>query len=85
MMMVNYGDYFKELGFTNTYYDAQSRQFDVDDITDKIRRIIDKWKTKYPNLRMKLENIKYDSLVNFDLSFTTEIERLNLETNQLNR
>ena len=29
---------------------------------------------------MKYENIKYDSLVNFNVSFTTEIEQLNLTT-----
>ena len=29
---------------------------------------------------MKYENIKYDSLVNFNVSFTTEIEHLNLDT-----
>jgi len=81
-MMINHGEYFKELGFSSTYYDAQTREFDTDMITDRIRQIIDEWKTKYPNLRMKYENIKYDSLVNFNVSFTGEIEHLNLDTNR---
>jgi hypothetical protein len=78
-MMINHGEYFKELGFSSSYYDPQTRQFDTDKITDRIRQVIDEWKTKYPNLKMKYENIKYDNLVNFNLSFTTEIEQLNLE------
>ncbi len=61
---------------------AQTREFDTDMITDRIRQIIDEWKTKYPNLKMKYENIKYDSLVNFNVSFTGEIEHLNLDTNR---
>lgn len=81
-MMVNYGEYFRELGFNVSYYNAQTKQFDTDKITDRIKQVIEKWKTKYPNLKMKLENIKYDSLVNFNVSFTTEIEFLNLETNR---
>jgi len=81
-MMINHGEYFKELGFSSTYYDAQTREFDTDMITDRIRQIIDEWKTKYPNLRMKYESIKYDSLVNFNVSFTGEIEHLNLDTNR---
>jgi hypothetical protein len=82
LMMINHGEYFKELGFTSNYYDPQTRQFDPDKITNRIRRIIDEWKTKYPNLKMKYENIKYDNLVSFNVSFTTEIEHLNLDTNR---
>src|SRR4030095_3232904 len=81
-MMINHGEYFKELGFTNNYYNSQNRQYDADRITDRIREIIEKWKPKYPNLKMRMENIKYDNLVNFNLSFTTEIEQLNLDTNR---
>jgi len=78
-MIINHGEYFKELGFSRTYYDPQSKQFDVDEITDRLKQIIDEWRTKYPNLKMKFENIKYDSLSSFNFSFTTEIAQLNLE------
>jgi len=81
-MMVNHGEYFKALGFNANYYNPETKQFDADKITGRIRQIIDTWKTKYPNLKMKLENIKYDSMVNFNISFTTEIEFLNVETNR---
>jgi hypothetical protein len=79
-MMVNYGDYFQALGFSDNYYDASTKQFDADKIVDRINGILDKWKSKYPNLKIKTENLKYDNMVSFNLSFTTEIEFLNLET-----
>lgn len=79
-MMVNYSEYFKALGFNTNYYDPATKQFDAERISDRIRESIDTWKLKYPNLKMKLENIKYDSMMNFNLTFTTEIELLNLET-----
>jgi len=81
-MVVNYGEYFRALGFNAGYYDPVSKQFDDDRIADQVRQVINNWKTKYPNLKMKLENIKYDSLLNFNVSFTTEIEYLNLDTSR---
>ena len=81
-MMVNYGEYFRALGFTADYYNEQTKQFNADDVTDRIKDIINTWKPKYPNLKMKLENIKYDSVVSFNVSFTTEIEFLNFDTNR---
>ncbi|HEV8285392.1 MAG TPA: hypothetical protein VGQ09_13840 [Chitinophagaceae bacterium] len=81
-MMVNYGEYFKALGFNANYYNPETKQFDADKITDRIKQIINTWKAKYPNLKMKLENIRYDNMVNFNVSFTTEIEYLNVETNR---
>jgi hypothetical protein len=81
-MMVNYGEYFKALGFNANYYNPETKQFDADKITGRIRQIIETWKSKYPNLKMKLENIKYDSLMSFNVSFTTEVEFLNLDTNR---
>jgi len=81
-MMVNYGDYFRALGFLADYYDPEANRFDTDKIMDRVRQITNTWKPKYPNLKLKLENIKYDSILNFNVSFTTEIEYLNLDTNR---
>jgi len=80
MMRVNYGDYFKALGFIKTYYDPETKEFDNEKIETKINSIIEKWGAKYPKLKMKVDKIKYDNLMEFNLSFTTEIEFLNLET-----
>jgi len=81
-MMVIYGEYFRALGFNASYYNPETKQFDADKITGRIRQIIETWRPKYPNLKMKLENIKYDNLVNFNVSFTSEIEFLNLDTHR---
>jgi hypothetical protein len=82
LMMVNHGEFFKALGFNASYYDAQIKRFDTDKIAGRIRQIIDTWKPKYPNLKIKLENLKYDNLVSFNVSFTTELEYLNVETSR---
>ena len=81
-MMVNYGEYFNALGFNANYYNPETKQFDADKIADRVKQIINAWKPKYPNLKMKLENIKYDNMVVFNVSFTTEIEYLNIDTNR---
>ncbi|MEJ0106472.1 MAG: hypothetical protein WDO19_29750 [Bacteroidota bacterium] len=78
-MMVNYSDYFVALGFKEKYYDAVTKQFYPGVITEKIKQVQDKWKNKFPNLAFKFENLRYDSLLNFDLSFTNELQFLNLE------
>lgn len=82
LMRINYGDYFKALGFTKTYYDPATKQFEKETIEEKINRIMDRWRAKYPKIKMKPDKIKYDNLMNFNESFTTEIEFLNLETNK---
>jgi hypothetical protein len=80
LMRINYGEFFKDLGFPKMYYDPVTKEFDREKIEEKIHRIIERWRAKYPKLKMKAEKIKYDSLMNFNESFTTEIEFLNVET-----
>jgi len=79
-IMVNYSPYFRALGLKPAYYDPETKQFDADKISERVRHVINTWKAKYPNLKIKFENIKYDSMVNFNLTYTTEIELLDLET-----
>lgn len=78
-MMVNYADFFTALGFNKPYYDQSKNQFDQDEITGRIKEIQTKWKDKYPNMDFKTQNLRYDTLVNFNLTFTNEMEFLNME------
>ena len=78
-MMVNYADYFAALGYKKPYYDAEKNKFEVQDIINKIMNIQGRWKEKYPNMDFKTQNLRFDSRVNFDLSFTNEMEFLNME------
>jgi hypothetical protein len=82
LMMVNYADYFAELGYTKQYYHAVKEEFDQQAILDKIQSIQEAWKEKYPEMKLKTEKLKFDDLVAFNQSYTTEIEFLNLETNK---
>jgi hypothetical protein len=80
LMMVNYGDYFRELGFRETYYTKETNEYNREAIFQKIEEIESRWRDKYPELKLKTDKLKFDSPVAFNLSFTTEIEYLNLET-----
>jgi hypothetical protein len=79
-MMVNYGDYFKELGFKDEYYNPATKEYNQEAIINKIKEIQERWKVKYPELDFKTDKLKFESKVAFNQSFTTEVEYLNLET-----
>ncbi|MEO7922877.1 MAG: hypothetical protein ABIR30_04315 [Chitinophagaceae bacterium] len=78
-MLVNYPDFFTALGSGVTYYNSQRGILDQPAIIDRIKEIQLKWKEKYPQMDFKIQNLKFDSLVNFDMTFTTEMELLNME------
>jgi hypothetical protein len=80
MMMVNYSNYFKELGFRNDYFNMETKEYNKEAIIEKIKSIETRWKEKYPELEFKTDKLKFESKVAFNQSFTTEIEYLNLET-----
>lgn len=78
-MQVNYSSYFLALGYPETYYDPFKNEFDTESIIEKIKNIQLKWKNKYPNMDFKTQNLRFDNLVNFDHTFTNEIQYLNME------
>ncbi len=79
-MRINYGAYFSELGFRDSYYNQETGEYNKEGIIQAIRRIEETWKDKYPQLNFKTEKLKFDNQVAFNQSFTTEVEYLNLET-----
>ena len=80
MMMVNYPEYFQELGFRESLYHPETKQYEKELIIEKIRAICNRWKEKYPELDFKTEKLKFEHNLAFNQSFTTEVEYLNLET-----
>jgi hypothetical protein len=79
-MMINYAAYFRSLGFTESYYDPQTNQFNSFSIINAIKEIQDRWKDKYPHMDFKTQNLRFDNMVNFDFSFTNELEFLNMDS-----
>ncbi|ANE51785.1 hypothetical protein [Flavisolibacter tropicus] len=79
-MMVNYPDYFKELGFKTSYYNSETKEFNKEAITKSIESIQEHWKPKYPDLKFPVDKLKFDDMVSFNQTFTSEVEFLNLET-----
>ena len=78
-IQINYNTYFKDLGFSTTYYDESRNYFNEEIIDDKIDTIIYYWKAKYPSLVFKTKKLKFDTLVNFNQSFLQEVSELNFE------
>jgi len=78
-MNVNYNDYFKALGFSTTYYDADKKEIDRDEVTEVIEETINAWRPKYPRLQFNVEALRFDSLLNFNHSFTRELTNLRFD------
>jgi hypothetical protein len=78
-MRVNYVEYFQALGFDETYYEKGNRSIDSSAVIERIEKIQETWKAKYPNADFKTQNLRFDNLANFNLTFTNEMEFLNLE------
>lgn len=79
LMQINYSEYFAALGFSETLYDPLLNRFDQEEIEDGVERIIEAWKKKYLKLQFKVKNLRYDNLVSFNQSFTTEIANMNFD------
>lgn len=80
LLKVNYPDFFSDLGFPYRLYDTVALRLDRESITARIEAILLEWKEKYPHIAFQLENLKFDNLAAFNLSFTTEVAQLNLDT-----
>lgn len=79
-MMVNYPDYFAELGFTQQFYNPIVSEFNQQAIIDKIKSIQDAWKIKYPEFEFNTAKLNFTNMVSFNQSFTGVVEELNLST-----
>jgi hypothetical protein len=79
-MMVNYPDYFAELGFKTKYFKKETNEFHKEQILATIHEIEDAWKGKYPELKIREDKLKFDDITSFNQTFTGEIEFLNLDT-----
>lgn len=79
LMKVNYAGYFRSLGFTDTLYTEEKNKFEETAIIEKINQVLQEWKAKYPLLVFRTPNLRFDNLLNFNHSFTAELEQLNFD------
>jgi len=79
-MMINYSDFFRDIGFKEEYYKKETGEYNRELIFQRIEETEARWREKYPELKFKTDKLKFDNEVAFNQSFTTEIEYLNLET-----
>ena len=80
MMKINYPDYFLALGFTEEYYEGSKNKFASEKIITAINVIQGNWRKKYPKLEIKVQNLRFDNMVNFNHSYTAELELLNFDS-----
>lgn len=78
-MQVNYPDYFKALGYADALYDPVTNRFREEPIIKYMRSAETQWKDRYPYLSIKTDTLNFTSLPAFNYSFTTIIEKLNME------
>ncbi len=78
-MMVNHADYFSALGFKINLYDPATNRFDSGGIIDAIQNVREKWKEKHPLLNFKTQNLRFDTLINFNSGYVNELGLLNME------
>jgi hypothetical protein len=79
-MMVNYPDFFTDLGFKTRYYEPATETFNKEAILKAIEEIQEGWKSKYPEMKVREDKLRFENLMSFNQSFTGEVEFLNLET-----
>jgi hypothetical protein len=78
---INYREFFEALNFTVPYYEVVNGQFNNEAIRQRIEEIVTAWLPKYPKLQFRIETLKFNSLVAFNSSFSTEITALNFDSN----
>jgi len=71
-------DYFKELGFTDVYYDSSTQKIDKSGIKSEIQAIAKSNKTHFPKLAPNTAKLKYDNLPEFARSFLFMVKDLDL-------
>jgi hypothetical protein len=79
-MQVNHPAYFRDLGFAEGLYEPERNEFDRSAIEAAVEDIIERGRVKYPAMAWKKQNVKYDSLLNFNHSFVSEVQTLNMES-----
>lgn len=78
-MQANYPEFFTSLGFSEQYYDDAKKKFDSDAIIGRVTEIQNMWKRKFPLLNFNVNNLRFDNRLNFNHSFTNELQLLNFD------
>ncbi len=72
--------FFTDFGFKEVYYDTANKKLNEQLIKDDMANIIKEGKEQYPELAVKTENLKFDTLIGFLRMYITEIQNLNYNT-----
>lgn len=78
MMEINNPIFYADLGAT--HHLLQNDRPSADRITQRIEEIIRPFSDKYPKLQLDTSKLNFSSILEFQLSFLTEIENLNFDS-----
>ncbi|MGJ7031051.1 hypothetical protein [Niabella hirudinis] len=78
-MEVNYPSFFKALGYNEPYFDTATNRFKEDAVIKYIRNVEGQWRERYPYMSFGTEALNFSGLTAFNNSFTTQIEKLNMD------
>ncbi|HOZ83978.1 MAG TPA: hypothetical protein PK191_00725 [Niabella sp.] len=78
-MHINYPEYFRSLGYTESLYVKANDKLNEGEIAGRIRDIQSQWKEKYTTLNFRTDLLNFTNLQKFNLSFATQIESLNMD------
>ena len=70
-------DFYNEAGKPEKYYDAEAKKLDDNAIKNRLNEIIKNGNEQFPELAIKMENIKFDTLPNFLRTIFAEILTFN--------
>jgi hypothetical protein len=73
-------EYYNEMDRKEKYYDVTAKKLDEQAIKNRIDEIVKNGKEQFPELAIKNENLKLDTLPNFLRTYFAEIQNLNYNT-----
>lgn len=81
-MMIIHSKFFTDLGQAKKYYNPLTHQFDKGAIQQYIQHTIEKHKEKFPRLRVDYNQLKFDTVYTFGISFSNQIAHIDLSINR---
>jgi hypothetical protein len=82
-MATMHSDYFAELGMKGKFYDTERKELNKALIERGVNDALKRYKDKYKDMNWDAGKIKYNSLIEFSVSFGDQMANLNMDVKRL--